>query len=66
MDTLYNSRQGPFLQTFIHIKSKFMFGFIHNSRTVDSMVSGIDTIESKLGTDLFKELFNILLTDRGS
>lgn len=66
MDTLYNSQQRPFLQTFIHIKSKFMFGFIHNSRTVDSMVSGIDTIESKLGTDLFKELFNILLTDRGS
>ena len=66
MDTVYNSPHGPYLQTFIFEKTTFMIGFLHSEKTSESMSGSIDSLQNKLGTQLFSKLFSLLLTDRGS
>ena len=66
MDTLYNSPQGPYLQTFLFQKTAFMIGFIHAEKTSRSMANSIDHLQAQLGSKLFSALAPVLLTDRGS
>lgn len=66
MDTVMNSLSGPYIQTFIFEKTGFMIGFLHQEKTSESMGKTIDKIQNKLTNDEFKQLFSILLTDRGS
>lgn len=66
MDTVYNSPQGPYLQTFMFEKTSFMIGFLRNEKTSESMSASLDSLQNKLGTRLFSKLFSLLLTDRGS
>lgn len=65
MDTLYNNLSGPFIQTLIFEKCNFMIGFIHTEKTSSSMASTFDSLEKKLGYDMFRGLFSLILTDRG-
>ena len=65
MDTLMNSLQGPYIQTFIFTGTGFMIGYIHKQKTAASMASTFDTLESILGGRLFSLLLGIVLTDRG-
>ena len=66
MDTLYNNPSGPYLQTFLFEKTAFMIGFLHKSKTSESMAGSINLLQSKLGNRLFSKLFPVLLTDRGT
>jgi len=66
MDTLYNSPSGPYLQTLIFEKTGFMIGFLHNARTNEAMSAGINTLQERLGNDMFSKLCSLILTDRGS
>ncbi len=66
MDTVYNSPSGPYLQTFLFVKTAFMIGFLHTERTSESMARSIDKLQIMLGGELFSRLFPVLLTDRGS
>lgn len=66
MDTIMNSLSGPYIQTFIFEKTSFMIGFIHNNKTSESMATTLDILEEKLGYVLFRKIFPLLLTDRGS
>jgi IS30 family transposase len=66
MDTVYNSPSGPYLQTFLFVKTAFMIGFLRTQKTSDSMAASIDLLQLQLGVDLFSKLFPVLLTDRGS
>ena len=66
MDTLMNSLQGPYIQTFIFTGTGFMIGYIHKQKTAASMASTFDTLESILGGRLFSLLLGIVLTDRGA
>lgn len=66
MDTVYNSPEGPYLQTLIFRECQFMIGFIHARKTCGSMVQAIQFLEDNLGHELFKELFGLILTDRGT
>ena len=66
MDTLYNSQQGPFLQTLLFKNTAFMIGFLHKQRTSENMAGSIDTLQSTLGNDLFSLALSLLLADRGS
>ena len=66
MDTLYNNPAGPYLQTFMVEKANFMFGFLHNEKTSESMALRIDWLQKKLGGQAFAKIFPVLLTDRGS
>ena len=65
MDTVYNSPQGPYLQTFLFEKTAFMIGFIKQSKECDGMASSVDTIQERLGPELFSLLCSLFLTDRG-
>lgn len=67
MDTVYNDGSlGPFLQTFEFTDFGLMLGFIHDQKTADEMVKGMDLLESILGHDLFLKYVSVTLTDRGS
>ena len=66
MDTVYNDiSNGPFIQTFKFVRFPFFFALYHQTKTAADMVSGVNTLESILGHDLFNEHVEILLTDRG-
>ena len=66
MDTVYNDvSNGPFIQTFKFINIPFFFALFHQSKTAADMVSGVNTLESILGSDLFNKYVEVLLTDRG-
>ena len=66
MDTLYNDPSGPYLQTFMVEKANFMFGFLHNEKTCESMASRVEWLHKKLGGQAFSKIFPLLLADRGS
>ena len=66
MDTVYNSPNGPYLQTFLFEKTSFMIGFLHTQKTSESMAKSINVLQERLGGELFSKLFPVLLTDRGS
>lgn len=65
MDTVLNSNSGPYIQTFYFEGSGVMIGFIHTSKTSEAMAKTLDDLEEKLGHDLYRELFSLILTDRG-
>ena len=64
MDTVYNSRSGPYIQTFIFENTSFMIGFLHSEKTSEAMSSTLNYLQDVLGDDYYK-LFSLLLTDRG-
>lgn len=65
MDTVYNHKDGPYIQTFIFENTGLMIGFLHIEKTSGTMASTLDTLEKNLGSD-YSKLFSLLLTDRGS
>lgn len=65
MDTVLNSPSGPYIQTFYFEGSGLMIGFLHNEKTSESMAKTLDYLETILGHDLYRELFSLILTDRG-
>lgn len=66
MDTVYNHPSGPYLQTFHFTDVRMMIGRIHKDRTSESMASTLDLFQEWLGLELFRELFPIVLADRGT
>jgi IS30 family transposase len=65
MDTVLNSNSGPYIQTFYFEESGLMIGFIHRNKTSESMSNTLNNIEKILGQDIYRELFSLILTDRG-
>ena len=65
MDTVLNAQSGPYIQTFYFEGSGIIIGFIHKEKTSESMSKTLDKLENKLGHDLYRELFSLILTDRG-
>jgi len=66
MDTVYNHPSGPYIQTFMFPDLGFMIGRIHQEKTNLCMSAAVDLYQSRLGLDLFRKLFGLVLTDRGS
>jgi len=66
MDTVYNNQVGPYIQTFIFENTSFMIGILHQSKTADSMSESLNKFQGKLSDTEYRNLFSILLTDRGS
>ena len=65
MDTVYNNKSGPYIQTFIFEKTMFMFGILKQEKTSLSMAKSLDDLENTLGHDLYRKYFALILTDRG-
>lgn len=66
MDTIYNNQAGPYIQTFIFENTSFMIGILHQSKTADSMSESLNKFQDKLSDAEYRNLFSVLLTDRGS
>lgn len=67
MDTVYNDvTNGPFIQTFKLIKYGFLFALLHDKKDAQSMLDGIELLDTILGSELFNTEVQVLLTDRGS
>lgn len=66
MDTVFNNLSGPYIQTFYFEKANVLVGILHHQKTSESMAKALDSIEQALGSVLFKKLFSLLITDRGS
>lgn len=66
MDTVMNSLSGPYIQTFYFEESGLMIGFLHKEKTSESMSSKLDYLEDSLGYSIYRELFSLILTDRGT
>lgn len=68
MDTVYNDgTNGPFIQTFSFRGMRFLLGILQDSKTAETMKSGIDTLDDCiLGHSVFEKYVAVLLTDRGS
>lgn len=65
MDTVLNSLSGPYIQTFEFENTGLMIGFIHKEKTSESMSNTLNNLEKVLGYELYRELFSLILTDRG-
>lgn len=67
MNTVYNDiTKGPFIQTFKFIKYGFLFALLHDKKNAQSVLDGIVLLDSIIGSKLFHNEVQILLTDRGS
>ena len=66
IDTVYNSPEGPYIQTFIFENTSFMIGILHKNKTSDSMSNTLNNMQNKLTDKEYESLFSVLLTDRGS
>ena len=65
MDTVYNTQDGPYIQTFIFENTDFMIGFLKDEKTSEAMAATLDELQNILEYDYYK-LFGLILTDRGS
>lgn len=65
MDTVEGVKGGKLLHTLLWPENNLMLAFLINSKEMKNTVGTIDWLEEQLGTELFKELFPIILTDNG-
>ena len=66
MDTVYNHQEGPYIQTFIFENTGFMIGLLKQHKTAEEMSNSLNYFQDILSDEIFKKLFGLLLTDRGS
>ena len=66
MDTVYNYQEGPYIQTFIFENTGFMIGRLRQHRTSEEMSESLNYFQELLEDEMYKKLFGLLLTDRGS
>ncbi len=66
MDTIIGLREeGACVLSLLYTRSNIQLFFKLNSRTTDEVTRMFDSIKMHLGLDLFKETFEVLLTDNG-
>ena len=66
MDTVIGTKGGKVLQTIYWRKEKLMLGILLENKEMSGTVRSIDDLEERLGKEVFRELFPVVLTDNGS
>ena len=66
MDTVEGIKGGKVLLTIHFVNCSFMFAFIREHNDAQSVIDIFNMIEEKIGTETFKKLFTVILTDNGS
>lgn len=66
MDTVEGIKGGKLLQTMLWPENNLMLAFLIDSKEMKNTVATIDWLEEQLGTEVFREMFPIILTDNGS
>ena len=65
MDTVEGTKGGKLLQTFLWRENNLMLAYLIDSKEMKNTVGVIDYLEECLGTEMFQELFPVILTDNG-
>ncbi|PID67398.1 MAG: hypothetical protein CR959_00355 [Fusobacteriales bacterium] len=65
---LLNGKQGEngYIMTLYMPKIQFLLGFKIEYKTPQEVLKIFNKLENKLGTKMFRELFGVIITDRGS
>ena len=66
MDTVEGIKGGKVLLTIHFVNCSFMLAFLREHNDSKSVIDIFNMIEEKIGIDLFKNLFVVILTDNGS
>lgn len=66
MDSVIGKRGGKVLLTMNFNNCTFLLAFIRNSNNSQSVIDIFNKLEMEIGTDVFKKLFPVILTDNGS
>lgn len=65
MDSVEGEKGGKVLLTLHFVSSSFMLAFIRNNNDSQSVIDIFNDIQRKIGLELFRKLFPIILTDFG-
>lgn len=65
MDTVEGIKGGKLLQTFLWPENNLMLAYLIDSKEMVNAVGIFNRLEECLGTELFRELFSVVLTDNG-
>lgn len=66
MDLIQGAMGTGYILTFFLRNCKFLFAFKIKDKTPQSIIRVLDFIELSIGLKMFKKLFGVILTDRGS
>lgn len=66
MDTVEGTKGGKVITTFHFIRAHLMFGVLQDSLEAKHPLQTINDLTEALGIERYKELFRVILTDRGS
>ena len=66
MDSVEGEKGGKVLMTLFFRETKFMLAFLRDANTARSVNEVVDSLYVSLGPDFFRNLFPVILTDRGS
>lgn len=66
MDSVEGKNHSSYIMTLLFRRSNFMLAFKLKDHTSNRIIEVFDWIKEQLGTDVFKQTFPIILTDRGS
>lgn len=66
MDTVIGTKGGKVLQTIYFREEKLMLAFLLESKEQKNTAGTFDLLEERLGTETFRELFPVVLTDNGT
>lgn len=66
MDTVEGPNHSSFILTLLFRRTNFMLAFKLYDHTSNSVINVFNLIKSKIGNELFKTTFHVILTDRGT
>lgn len=66
MDSVIGTKGGKCLLTVHFVETSFMLAFLRDANTSQSVIDVYNYLDQKLGRELFKKLFPVILTDNGS
>lgn len=65
MDTVEGSKGGKLLHTLLWPENNLMLAFLIDTKEMKNTVATFDWLEETLGSEMFRELFLVILTDNG-
>lgn len=66
MDSVIGSKGGKCLLTIHFVETNLMLAYLRESNTSQSVIDVFNDLNQKLGLELFRKLFPVILTDNGS
>ena len=66
MDSVIGTKGGKCLLTVHFVETSLMLAYLRESNTSQSVIDVFNNLDQKLGRELFRKLFPVILTDNGS